>query len=41
MDKPNKYEEWKLGGKLHRENGPAVIWTDGDEAVHLLCVSNN
>ena len=29
----NKY--WCLNGLLHRENGPAVEWSDGDKEWHL------
>ena len=27
--------EWRLNGKLHRTDGPAVEWTDGDKFWHL------
>ena len=26
---PNGVKEWRLDGMLHREDGPAVEWTDG------------
>jgi len=31
----NGTEIWKLNGKLHREDGPAVIWSDGTKEYYL------
>ena len=28
-------KEWFLNGKLHREDGPARVWTDGDKEWYL------
>ncbi|MDP2696092.1 MAG: hypothetical protein Q8O87_02455 [bacterium] len=30
--KLNNRVEWRLNGRLHREDGPAVEWTNGDQA---------
>ena len=27
----NGTEEWRLNGKLHRENGPALVYSNGDK----------
>jgi hypothetical protein len=32
---PEGNKEWRLHGKLHREDGPAVEWEDGDKEWHL------
>jgi len=29
---PDGTQEWRLNGRLHRTDGPALIWTDGSEA---------
>jgi hypothetical protein len=31
----NGDQEWYLNGKLHREDGPAVIWASGRQVWHL------
>jgi len=32
--KGNKF--WMLNGDYHREDGPAIEWTDGDESWFIL-----
>jgi len=34
-DKDSDGEWWKLNGKYHRVDGPAVIWSDGTSEWHL------
>ena len=41
MNKPeckiDKYEtkEWRLNGKIHREDGPAIEWANGHKSWYL------
>ena len=28
-------KEWYLNGKLHREDGPAIEWSDGSKSWYL------
>ena len=28
---PNGHKEWYLNGQLHREDGPALEWANGDK----------
>ena len=32
---PNGNKEWRLNGRLHREDGPAIIFADGRETWYL------
>ena len=32
---PSGSERWFLDGKFHREDGPAIIWKNGDEWYFL------
>ena len=33
--RPDGTKEWRLNGNLHREDGPAIKWTNGDKAWFL------
>ena len=32
---PNGTQHWWLNGNLHREDGPAVVWSDGTKSWSL------
>ena len=32
---PDGYKYWYLNGKLHREDGPAIEWANGDKSWYL------
>ena len=32
---PDRTKRWRLNGKLHREDGPAVEWASGTKRWHL------
>jgi hypothetical protein len=35
FEQPNGNKAWSLNGKLHREDGPAIEWSDGYKAWYL------